>query len=68
MASKRSKYELELDLEETQNVIAERQKIENKIQREKELEMLRKEKTRLREHEKCQKAEAEKQRIAEAQT
>ena len=72
MASKRSKYELELDLElqrlkeETQKVIAERQKLEHEIQRERELEMLQKEKTRLREHEKCQKAEAEKQRIEEA--
>ena len=72
MASKRSKYELELDLEiqrlkeETQKVIAERQKLEHEIQRERELEMLQKEKTRLREREKCQKAEAEKQRIEEA--
>ena len=72
MASKRSKYELELELElqylkeETQRVIAERQKLEHEIQRERELEMLQKEKTRLREREKCRKAEAEKQRIQEA--
>ena len=72
MASKRSKYLLDLELElqylkeEKQRVIAERQKLEHEIQRERELEMLQKEKTRLREREKCQKAEAEKQRIEEA--
>ena len=50
MASKHSKYELDLELElqnlneEKQRIIAERQKIEHKIQRERELEMLRKEK------------------------
>ena len=72
MASKRSKYELELDLElqslkeEKQRIIAERQKIEHENQRKRELEMLLREKSRLREHERCQKAEAEKQRIEEA--